>query len=57
MPEAHLHIDAFALTTVPITRFRRRLTDEDRKAIAKAVVEHLKSREWEFSKPYAASRR
>ena len=51
-PEDHLHFDlAFALTKLPITGFRRRLTEEDRKAIAKAVVEHLKLRRWEFSKP------
>ena len=47
----HLHLDlAFALTKVPVTGFRRRLNGEDRKAIAKTVVEHLKLRQWEFSK-------
>jgi hypothetical protein len=56
IPEDHLHIDlAFALATVPITGFRRRLTDKDRTAIAKAVVEHLKFRQWEFSRRSAAA--
>jgi hypothetical protein len=42
---------AFALKKVTIPGFRKALTEEDRFAIGKAVLEHLKLCRWEFSKP------
>ena len=50
--EEHLTFDiAFALKNVTIPGFRKALKEEDRIAIAKTVVEHLKLCRWEFSKP------
>jgi hypothetical protein len=42
---------AFALKKVTIPGFRKALKEEDRFAIAKEVLEHLKLCRWEFSKP------
>jgi hypothetical protein len=42
---------AFALKKVTIPGFRKALTEENRIAIAKTMVEHLKLCRWEFSKP------
>jgi hypothetical protein len=50
--EEHLTFDiAFALKKVTIPGFRKALKEEDRIAIAKTVLEHLKLCRWEFSKP------
>ena len=42
---------AFAPKKVTIPGFRKALKEEDRFAIAKEVLEHLKLCRWEFSKP------
>ena len=48
--DEHLTFEiAFALKKVP--GFRRALKEEDRFAIAKTILEHLKLCRWEFSKP------
>jgi hypothetical protein len=39
------------LKKVTIPGFRKALSEEDRFAIAKTVIEHLKLCRWEFSKP------
>jgi hypothetical protein len=50
--DEHLTFDiAFALKKVTIPGFRKTLKEEDRFAIAKTVLEHLKLCRWEFSKP------
>ena len=41
---------AFALKRVTIPGFRKELKDEDRIAIAQAILEHLKLCRWEFSR-------
>jgi hypothetical protein len=51
-PEEQLAFDiAFGLKKVTIPGFRKALKEEDRFAIAAAIVEHLKLCHWEFSKP------
>ena len=48
----HLTFDiAFALKKVTIPGFRKALKEEDRVAIARTILEHLKLCRWEFSKP------
>ena len=42
---------AFGLKKVTIPGFRKALKEEDRFAIAEAIVGHLKLCRWEFSKP------
>jgi hypothetical protein len=42
---------AFALKTVTIPGFRKALKEEERFAVAKTVLEHIKLYGWEFSKP------
>jgi hypothetical protein len=42
---------AFALKKVTIPGFRKALKEEDRIAIAKTILDHLKLSRWEFSKP------
>jgi hypothetical protein len=50
--EEHLMFDiAFALKKVTISGFRKALKEEDRIAIAKTILDHLKLARWEFSKP------
>jgi hypothetical protein len=50
--DEHLTFDiAFALKKVTIPGFRKALKEEDRFAIAKTILEHLKLCRWEFSKP------
>ena len=51
-PEEQLAFDiAFGLKKVTIPGFRKALKEEDRFAIAAAIVGHLKLCRWEFSKP------
>ena len=51
-PEEHLTFDiAFALKKVTIPGFRKGLKEEDRIAIAKTVLDHLKLCRWKFAKP------
>ena len=51
-PEEHLTFDiAFPLKKVTVPGFRKALKEEERFAIAKIVLEHLKLCRWEFSKP------
>jgi hypothetical protein len=51
-PEEQLAFDiAFALKKVTIPGFRKALKEEDRIAIAKTIVDHLKLARWELSKP------
>ena len=51
-PEQQLAFDiAFGLKKVTIPGFRKALKEEDRMAIAAAIVGHLKLCRWEFSKP------
>jgi hypothetical protein len=51
-PDDHLRFDiAFALKKVTILGFRKAITEDDRRAIAQVLVEHLKLCRWEFSKP------
>ena len=42
---------AFALKKVTMPGFRKALKEEDRIAIAKTIVDHLKLARWELSKP------
>ena len=50
--DEHLTFDiAFALKKVTIPGFRKALQEEDRIAIAKTFVDHLKLARLEFSKP------
>jgi hypothetical protein len=42
---------AFALKKVTIPGFRKAMKEEDRIAIAKTILDHLKLCRWEFSKP------
>jgi hypothetical protein len=50
--DEHLTFDiAFALKKVTIPGFRKALNEEDRIAIAKTILDHLKLCRWEFSKP------
>ena len=50
--DEHLKFDiAFALKKVTIPGFRKALKEEDRMALAQAILEHLKLCRWEFSKP------
>jgi hypothetical protein len=54
-PEEHLAFDiAFALKKVTIPGFKKALTEDQRFAIAKSILEHLKLCRWEFSKPSEA---
>jgi len=47
--EEHLAFDiAFALPRSPIKGFRRALTEDERRVIAKSIVEHLKLCGWQF---------
>jgi hypothetical protein len=47
--EQHLAFDiAFALPRAPIKGFRRALTEDERRVIAKSIVEHLKLCGWRF---------
>jgi hypothetical protein len=47
--EQHLAFDiGFALPRAPIKGFRKPLTEDDRRVIAKSIVEHLKLRGWRF---------
>lgn len=51
-PKEHLAFDiAFALKKVTIPGFKKALTEDQRFAIAKTILEHLKLCRWEFSKP------
>ena len=51
-PEQQLAFDiAFGLKKVTIPGFRKALKEEDRMAIAAAIVGHLKLCRWEFSRP------
>jgi hypothetical protein len=51
-PEEQLAFDiAFGLKKVTIPGFRKAWKEEDRFAIAAAIVGHLKICRWEFSKP------
>jgi hypothetical protein len=55
-PEQQLAFDiAFGLKKVIVPGFRKALTEEDRFAIAAAIVGHLKLCRWEFSKPLEPS--
>ncbi len=38
----------FALPRAPVKRLRRALTEDERRATAKAIVEHLKLCGWQF---------
>jgi hypothetical protein len=50
--DEHLVFDiAFAMKKVTIPGFRKALKEEDRFAIAKTILEHLKLCRWHFSKP------
>jgi hypothetical protein len=50
--DEHLRFDiAFALKKVTIPGFRKAMKEDDRIAIAKTILEHLKLCRWEFSKP------
>jgi hypothetical protein len=50
--DEHLTFDiAFALKKVTVSGFRKALKEEDRIAIAKTILDHLKLARWEFSKP------
>jgi hypothetical protein len=47
--EEHLAFDiGFALPRAPIKGLRRALREDERRAIAKSVVEHLKLCGWKF---------
>jgi hypothetical protein len=47
--EDHLAFDiGFALPRAPIRGLRRALSDDDRRAIARSIVEHLRLCGWEF---------
>jgi hypothetical protein len=47
--EEHLAFDiGFALPRAPIKGLRRALSEDERRAIAKSVVEHLKLCGWQF---------
>ncbi len=47
--EEHLVFDvAFALPRTPVKGLRRSLPDDERRTIAKSVVEHLKICGWHF---------
>jgi len=47
--EEHLAFDiGFALPRVPIKRLHRALTEDERRAVAKSIVEHLKLCGWLF---------
>jgi hypothetical protein len=47
--EDHLAFDiGFALPRAPIKGLRRALTEDERRAVAKAIVEHLRLCGWQF---------
>jgi hypothetical protein len=47
--EQHLAFDiGFALPRAPIKGFRRALSEDERRVIAKSIVEHLKLCGWQF---------
>jgi hypothetical protein len=47
--EEHLAFDiGFALPRTPIKGLRRALSEEERRVMAKAIVEHLRLCGWEF---------
>jgi len=47
--EDHLTFDiAFALPRAPVRGLRRSLTEDERRGVAKAILEHLKLCGWEF---------
>lgn len=47
--EDHLAFDiGFALPRAPVRGLRRSLTEEDRRTIAKSIVQHLRLCGWEF---------
>jgi hypothetical protein len=47
--EDHLAFDiGFALPRAPVRGLRRSLTDEDRRTIARPIVQHLRLCGWEF---------
>jgi SOS response associated peptidase (SRAP) len=47
--EDHLAFDiGFALPRVPVRGLRRSLTEDERRAVARSIVEHLKLCGWEF---------
>jgi hypothetical protein len=50
--EQHLAFDiGFALPRSPIKGFRRALTEDERRVIAKSIVEHLNLCGWKFQMP------
>jgi len=53
--EDHLAFDiAFALPRGPVRGLRRALTEDERRSIAKAILEHLRLCGWEFRLPQHA---
>jgi hypothetical protein len=53
--EDHLTFDiTFALLRAPVRGLRRALTEDERRGIAVAVLEHLKLCGWEFYRPQNA---
>jgi hypothetical protein len=53
--EDHLAFDiGFALPRGPVRGLRRALREDERRGIAKAIVEHLRLCGWEFRLPRAA---
>jgi hypothetical protein len=53
--EDHLVFDvAFALLRAPVRGLQRALTEEERRGIAVAILQHLKLCGWEFYRPQNA---
>jgi hypothetical protein len=53
--EDHLAFDiGFALPRAPVRGLRRALTEDERRSVARAIVEHLRLCGWEFRLPQGA---